>query len=39
LSNGWPPREVRFVLFGEDARRPFETAFWQVFGGFQQASR
>jgi len=39
LSNGWPPREVRFVLFGEDARRPFETAFWQVFEGFQQASR
>jgi O-acetyl-ADP-ribose deacetylase len=39
LSNGWPPREVRFVLFGEDARRPFETAFWRVFGGFQQASR
>jgi O-acetyl-ADP-ribose deacetylase (regulator of RNase III) len=39
LSSGWPPREVRFVLFGEDARRPFETAFWEVFGGFQQASR
>ena len=38
LSDGWPPREVRFVLFGEDAKRPFEAAFWQVFEGFQQAS-
>lgn len=39
LSDGWPPREVRFVLYGEDAKRPFETAFWQVFASFQQASR
>lgn len=39
LSNGWPPREVRFVLFGDDAKRPFQAAFWQVFDSFQQASR
>lgn len=39
LSDGWPPREVRFVLFGEDAKRPFEAAFWPVFESFQQASR
>ena len=39
LSDGWPPREVRFVLFGENAKRPFEAAFWPVFASFQQASR
>ena len=39
LSNGWPPREVRFVLFDEDAKKPFEAAFWQVFASFQQGSR
>jgi O-acetyl-ADP-ribose deacetylase (regulator of RNase III) len=39
LSQGWPPHEVRFVLFGEDAKRPFEVAFWEVFGTFQQGSR
>ena len=39
LGQGWPAREVRFVLFGEDAKRPFEAAFWQVFGAFQQGSR
>jgi O-acetyl-ADP-ribose deacetylase (regulator of RNase III) len=39
LSEGWPPREVRFVIFGDDAKLPFETAFWQVFATFQQASR
>ena len=38
LRDGWPAREVRFVLFGEDAKRPFEAAFWQVFSGYQQAS-
>ena len=31
LSAGWPASEVRFVLFGEGARTPFETAFWSVF--------
>jgi O-acetyl-ADP-ribose deacetylase (regulator of RNase III) len=31
LSQGWQAREVRFVLFGEEAKRPFETAFWHVF--------
>lgn len=39
LSAGWQATEVRFVLFGEDAKAPFEAAFWQVFGGFQQGSR
>jgi O-acetyl-ADP-ribose deacetylase len=39
LSEGWQARQVRFVLFGEDAKLPFEAAFWQVFGGFQQGSR
>jgi O-acetyl-ADP-ribose deacetylase (regulator of RNase III) len=36
LSEGWPASEVRFVLFSEDAKRPFEEAFWHVFGAFQQ---
>ena len=31
--------EVRFVLFSDDAKRPFEEAFWHVFEGYQQASR
>ena len=31
LSEGWQAREVRFVLFGEESKRPFETAFWHVF--------
>jgi hypothetical protein len=39
LSQGWQAREVRFVLFGEDAKRPFESAFWHVFGAYQQAPR
>jgi O-acetyl-ADP-ribose deacetylase (regulator of RNase III) len=39
LSDGWTAREVRFVLFTEDAKRPFEAAFWQVFDTYQQASR
>jgi O-acetyl-ADP-ribose deacetylase len=32
LDDGWQPVEARFVLFGEDAKRPFETAFWAAFG-------
>ena len=39
LSDGWTAREVRFVLFSDDAKRPFEEAFWHVFEGYQQASR
>ena len=39
LSQGWQASEVRFVLFGEDAKRPFESAFWHVFRAYQQASR
>lgn len=31
LSGGWQASEVRFVLFGEDAKTPFEAAFWTVF--------
>jgi O-acetyl-ADP-ribose deacetylase len=31
LSEGWQPAEVRFVLFGEDSKRPFEAAFRPVF--------
>ena len=34
LSEGWQAGEVRFVLFGEDAKRPFESAFWHVFRAF-----
>jgi O-acetyl-ADP-ribose deacetylase (regulator of RNase III) len=32
LARGWAPTEVRFVLFGEGARRTFETSFRTVFG-------
>jgi O-acetyl-ADP-ribose deacetylase (regulator of RNase III) len=31
LSSGWQASEVRFVLFGGDAKVPFEAAFWSVF--------
>jgi O-acetyl-ADP-ribose deacetylase len=31
LRSGWRASEVRFVLYGEDARVPFEAAFWSVF--------
>jgi O-acetyl-ADP-ribose deacetylase (regulator of RNase III) len=31
MNEGWRVSEVRFVLFDEDARRPFEAAFWHVF--------
>jgi O-acetyl-ADP-ribose deacetylase len=33
LVDGWKPAEVRFVLFGDGARRVFETAFRATFGG------
>jgi O-acetyl-ADP-ribose deacetylase (regulator of RNase III) len=32
LTNGWTPDEVRFVLFGDGARRVFESSFQDVFG-------
>lgn len=32
LANGWEPDEVRFVLFGEGARRAFQAAFRAAFG-------
>jgi O-acetyl-ADP-ribose deacetylase (regulator of RNase III) len=32
LANGWAPDEVRFVLFGDGARRIFQTSFQDVFG-------
>ena len=31
LRDGWQATEIRFVLFSEDTKRPFETAFWSVF--------
>jgi O-acetyl-ADP-ribose deacetylase (regulator of RNase III) len=31
LSEGWQATEVRFVLFAEAAKMPFEAAFWSVF--------
>ena len=31
LSEGWQATEVRFVLFDEAAKMPFEAAFWSVF--------
>ena len=31
LSDGWQATEIRFVLFSEDTKRPFEAAFWSVF--------
>lgn len=32
LAGGWVPTEVRFVLFGDGARRAFEASFRTVFG-------
>ena len=31
ISKGWQASEVRFVLFGDDAKTPFEVAFWPAF--------
>jgi O-acetyl-ADP-ribose deacetylase (regulator of RNase III) len=31
-QEGWEPEEVRFVLFGSDAKRAFEAPFWAAFG-------
>jgi O-acetyl-ADP-ribose deacetylase (regulator of RNase III) len=33
LAGGWAPAEVRFVLFGDGARRAFEASFRTAFGG------
>ena len=33
LAKGWEPAEVRFVLFGDGARRAFEASFRTAFGG------
>jgi O-acetyl-ADP-ribose deacetylase (regulator of RNase III) len=33
LADGWQPDEVRFVLFGDGARRTFETHFRAAFEG------
>lgn len=33
LAEGWEPAEVRFVLFGDGARRTFEASFRHAFGG------
>jgi O-acetyl-ADP-ribose deacetylase len=32
LADGWHPEEVRFVLFGDGARRTFESSFRAAFG-------
>jgi O-acetyl-ADP-ribose deacetylase (regulator of RNase III) len=32
LDNGWTPDEVRFVLFGDGARRAFAASFHDAFG-------
>lgn len=32
LAGGWAPTEVRFVLFGDAARRAFQAAFEEGFG-------
>jgi O-acetyl-ADP-ribose deacetylase (regulator of RNase III) len=32
LAEGWHPTEIRFVLFGEGARRSFEASFRAAFG-------
>jgi len=39
LNEGWRASEIRFVLFGEDAKRPFEAAFWAVFQPLQGSRR
>jgi O-acetyl-ADP-ribose deacetylase len=31
LRGGWQATEIRFVIFGEESKRPFEAAFWHVF--------
>jgi O-acetyl-ADP-ribose deacetylase len=33
LAHGWEPTEVRFVLFGDGARRAFDSAFRTAFEG------
>ena len=33
IAAGWRPSEVRFVLFGDGARRTFEAAFHVAFDG------
>lgn len=33
LAGGWKPTEVRFVLFGDGARRSFEVSFRTAFTG------
>ena len=38
LEQGFSPREVRFVLFGEDAKQAFATAFGHVFWGSHPSS-
>ena len=32
LADGWAPSEIRFVLFGDGARRAFQASFEEVFG-------
>jgi O-acetyl-ADP-ribose deacetylase (regulator of RNase III) len=39
LTEGWQAAEVRFVLFSEDVKTPFEAAFWSVFPRHQGSVR
>lgn len=39
LTAGWSPHEVRFVLFGDDAKRAFEVAFHAAFDSPPKTSR
>jgi O-acetyl-ADP-ribose deacetylase len=38
LDGGFSPEEVRFVLFGDDAKQAFATAFQSVFWGSHPSS-
>ena len=31
LGEGWQPLEIRFVIFSDEPKRAFETAFWPAF--------
>ena len=39
LNGGWQASEVRFVLFGEDAKAPFEAAFLSIFQSSEETRR
>ena len=39
LSEGWQATEIRFVLFNDAAKMPFEAAFWSVFPQVEGSDR